>query len=194
MKLGIQQAMWMFVMVTIGIFVHATYQAYRGSELSRAPFVQTEADAESPSYQSATGTSPERPERGDAAMSTPRATASAVEGLSLYPTVAMGTRTPFDLWAYYGRGVSSFDSRFLPMRFEQWLAFHRMQKPQLMDDVRAYMSSRFEMTPRAIPGAFMSGGKPVMAGPASRLPEAAGSWEALAQLSPAEIRDRDLFP
>jgi cytochrome c peroxidase len=194
MKFGIQQAAWMIAMIGLGVAVHAIYQSYRGSELSRAPVVQTRADATPPSYQSTTVSSLPRPERGDAAMPAPRATAPAIEGLSLYPTVEVGTRTPFDLWLYYGRGVSSFSSPILPMRFEQWVAFHRRQKPQLMDEVRAYMASRFEISPRAIPGAFMSGGKPIMAGPASRLLEDAGSWEALAQLTPAEIRDRDLFP
>ena len=59
--------------------------------------------------------------------------------LILYPTIDKGMRTPFDLWRYYGRGVSSFNSPILPMRFEQWVEFHRKQKPKLMDDVREYM-------------------------------------------------------
>jgi cytochrome c peroxidase len=115
--------------------------------------------------------------------------------LKLYPTVTKGMRTPFELWEYYGRGTSSFNSPILPMRFEQWLSFHRKQKPKLMDDVRAYMTSRFDFSGAAIPNQFMSGGhKPIMAGPVALLPKSVQDFEALAELSPAEIRDRDLFP
>jgi len=114
--------------------------------------------------------------------------------LQVYPDIAKGMRTPFDLWRYYGRGRSSFGSPLLPMRFEQWLAFHRKQKPQLMADVRDYMAGRFDLHGRSIDGATMSGGKPVMQGPVARLPDGVDSFEALAALSPQQIRERDLFP
>jgi hypothetical protein len=39
----------------------------------------------------------------------------------------------------------------------------------------------------------MSRGKPLAVGPTAKLP-AGMTWEALSQLSPAEIRDRDIFP
>jgi cytochrome c peroxidase len=56
------------------------------------------------------------------------------------------------------------------------------------------MQARFDFSGRVIPGATMSGGKLVMAGPVTRLPNGVGSWEQLAQLSPDEMRARDLFP
>lgn len=81
------------------------------------------------------------------------------------------------------------------MRFEQWLDFHRKQKPQLMKDVRSYMEGRFDFSGVAIPGEMMSGSrKPIMAGPVARLPKGISSFEELAALSPEEIRQRDLFP
>ena len=43
-----------------------------------------------------------------------------------------------------------------------------------MADVRDYMASRFDLHGRAIDGAAMSGGKPVMQGPVARLPDGAG--------------------
>ena len=80
------------------------------------------------------------------------------------------------------------------MRFEQWLSFHRKQKPQLMRDVHEYMNTRYDFSGAAIPGVTMSGGKPIMLGPVARLPDGIESFEQLAALTAAEIRERDLFP
>lgn len=132
-----------------------------------------------------------------AAASLPQISAAVgpqIDDLQIYPTIQKGVRTPFDLWRYYGRGASSFGSPNLPMRFDQWLEFHRKQKPQLMQDVRAYMNQRFDFSNKPIQGQFMSGGKPIMKGPVARLPEDVDSFLSLASLSPEEIKRRDLFP
>jgi cytochrome c peroxidase len=113
-----------------------------------------------------------------------------------YPQPCLpGMRTPLDLWRYAGRGISSWKSPELHMPFDQWVKFHEEQKPRLMAEVRAYMNSRYDFHGRTIPGVLMSGGrKGVPAGPVARLPSGIDSWEALAELSPEEIRARDLFP
>jgi cytochrome c peroxidase len=80
------------------------------------------------------------------------------------------------------------------MSFEDWLAFHAEQKPELMADVRAYMARRYDFSGKVIAGALMSGGKPVMRGPVARLPEGIASYEQLAKLSSDEVRARDVFP
>lgn len=169
--------------VSIGIF--ATYEAYRGTELSRVPLL-ARADQ---SFEKI-----ERTTQSETDNDEPALTPSATE-LKVYPAAEKGIRTPFDLWLYYGRGASSFQSPVLPMRFSQWLEFHRRQKPRLMRDVRSYMASRFNFTGTAIDGKKMSGGrKPIMKGPIARLPRGIASFEALAELSPEEIKKRDLFP
>jgi cytochrome c peroxidase len=117
-----------------------------------------------------------------------------VEALLAYPEVGYGDRTPFDLWRYAGRGRSSWGGAVLPMSWEEWLAKNELQKPELMADVHAYMALRFDFHGRTIPGAFMSGGKPVMVGPVTRLHPEVSSFEQLARMSPEEIRARDLFP
>ena len=96
-------------------------------------------------------------------------------------------RTPFDLWRYYGRGRSSFGSPILPMRFDQWLDFHRKQKPQLMSDVRDYMNERYNFSGEAMSGQYMSGGKPIMKGPIARLPRSVKTYEQLASMSASEM-------
>ncbi|MDY7091545.1 MAG: cytochrome C [Acidobacteriota bacterium] len=118
-----------------------------------------------------------------------------ISRLEPYPELQKGDRTPFDLWRYGGRAGHSSGSPVLPMPFEQWVTFNLERKPQLMEEVRAYMSSRFDFSGEPIPGVTMSGGwKPVMQGPVARLPEGVASWEELAALSPDQIKERDLFP
>jgi cytochrome c peroxidase len=81
------------------------------------------------------------------------------------------------------------------MPFSEWLEYHRINKPKLMADVAAYMSTRFDFSGRTIEGAFMSGGrKGIPAGPVARLPAAVHSFEDLASLPTDEMKRRDLFP
>lgn len=117
-----------------------------------------------------------------------------VSKLLPYPPGGPGMRTPFDLWRYAGAGESSFGSAILPMPWDQWVAFHREQKPKLMADVRSYMTGRYDFSGAAIPGVRMSGGKAIMKGPVARLPKGTASFEELAKLSADEIKRRDLFP
>jgi cytochrome c peroxidase len=118
-----------------------------------------------------------------------------IDKLIPYPNVKKGERTPFDLWLYGGKGKTSFMNPNLPMDWEDWVKFNKDQKPQLMADVRAYMASRYDFSGATIPGAMMSGQrKPVMMGPIARLPKGIASFEALAAMSPDEIKEKDLFP
>ncbi len=117
-----------------------------------------------------------------------------VSELKPYPQLKAGQRTPFDLWRYEGKCGSSWKAPVLDMPWHEWVKMCKQQKPKLMADVRAYMKSRFDFHGKAIPGARMSRGKPIMMGPVARLPEGIGSWEELAKLSPEEIRKRDIFP
>jgi hypothetical protein len=175
--------------IALSLGVVATYDKYRSTTMSRVPERGRVVAAQSFAQAGSQG--------ADAAQADAPVPVSAgvfTEELQIYPTVKKGMRTPFDLWRFYGRGVSSFGSPVLPMRFEQWLDFHRRQKPGLMRDVQSYMRGRYDFSGRALPGVFMSGGKAVMLGPVARLPEGIDSYEALAALPPDEIRRRDLFP
>jgi len=117
-----------------------------------------------------------------------------VSKLPPYPKGGKGVRTPFDLYRYAGKQGGSFGQPLLPMSFAEWLELHRVQKPQLMEACRAYMAGRYDFSGQAMPGAYMSGGKPIMLGPVARLPGGIESFEDLAELSADEIRARDLFP
>ncbi|MFK5921009.1 MAG: cytochrome C [Verrucomicrobiota bacterium] len=119
---------------------------------------------------------------------------SYIDKLLPYPAGGAGVRTPFDLWRYGGKAGSSFATPVLPMPWQDWLAFHKKQKPELMKAVSEYMQSRYQLDGTAIPGKMMSGGrKAVMAGPVARLPEGLESFEALNVMSAEEIRKADFF-
>jgi len=171
--------------VSFGVAI--TYAKYRGTDLSRVP--ASPQDVANTEVQG-NGLATQKVGEHDR-----RVTYDPGAELQLYPTVTKGMRTPFDLWRYYGKGRSSFNSPILPMRFEQWLDFHAKQKPGLMRDVRAYMNGRFNFSGKTAGDLRMSGGrKAIMKGPVARLPDGVASFEELAEMSPQEMRERDLFP
>jgi cytochrome c peroxidase len=64
-----------------------------------------------------------------------------------------------------------------------------------MAEWNARMNERYDFHGQGIPGVMMSGGqKPVPLGPIARLPQDAKTWEDLANLSPEEIKRKDVFP
>ncbi|MDJ0450904.1 hypothetical protein [Methylocystis sp. JR02] len=66
-------------------------------------------------------------------------------------------------------------------------------KPKVMAAQRKLLESRYNLEPKLDPAVTMSRGKPLAVGPTAKL-SAGMKWEALAELSPAEIRERDIFP
>ena len=66
-------------------------------------------------------------------------------------------------------------------------------RPRLAQAQLQLLRDRYELDDRPVRGVTMSGGKPVQAGLRVKLPPGL-TWEALAQLSPDEIRDRGLWP
>ena len=66
-------------------------------------------------------------------------------------------------------------------------------KPKVMATQRQLLESRYHLEPKLDPVAKMSRGKPLPVGPTARLPEGM-DWEALAAMSPAEVRRKDIFP
>ena len=120
---------------------------------------------------------------------------SYVDSLKQYPKLKKGERQPFEIWEYAGKLGSSFGSPELPMSWNEWLAFHEKQKPQLMKDVRTYMASRYDFSNKTMPNQYMSSGrKPIMAGPIAKIPNNTISFEKLSQMSAEEIKRKDLFP
>ncbi len=77
--------------------------------------------------------------------------------------------------------------------FAAILARMKAAKPEIMKRHMALLEARYDLSNRPAPGVTMSRGKPVQQGVRVKL--AAGvTWERLAQMTPEEIRDKDLFP
>jgi len=79
------------------------------------------------------------------------------------------------------------------MTFEEMYKSAVANKPTVMARQQKLLESRYDLTPRLDPHATMSRGKPLVVGPTARLPRGM-DWEALATMSPDEIRRRDIFP
>lgn len=193
-----------FAVLALLAGIALTYEKYRGTDLSRLPQHSGRHERViAPEFAGPANTAPmvlassdavSRPINREGYRKNSIVPPYEQEGLTLYPAIEKGMRTPFDLWRYYGRGATSFGSPVLPMRFDQWLDFHRKQKPTLMKDVHAYMESRFDFSGTSIPNKYMSGGKPIMKGPVAKLQGGVETFEELAALSVAEIRLQDIFP
>jgi cytochrome c peroxidase len=66
-------------------------------------------------------------------------------------------------------------------------------KPAIMQRQLALMASRYDLSDRPAPGVTMSRGKSVQEGVRVKLPPGV-TWAMLAAMSPAEIREKDLWP
>src|SRR5260370_16506786 len=117
-----------------------------------------------------------------------------VTKLKPYPAAKCGEATQLDLYRYAGRGASSWSPPTLDVSWDEWVTHCRTLKPKVMAECRAYMKKHYDFNTKTIPGAKMSGGKPIMIGPVGRLPEGIHSYEELADLSPDDIKKRHLSP
>jgi len=79
------------------------------------------------------------------------------------------------------------------MTFDDFYRAGVANKAGVMATQRRLLESRYNLEPKLDPVVTMSRGKPLPVGPTAKLP-AAVTWEALAALSPDEIRARDIFP
>jgi len=79
------------------------------------------------------------------------------------------------------------------MTFDDFYKAGVANKPEVTATQRRLLESRYNLEPRLDTVVKMSRGKPIAVGPTARLP-AGMTWEALAELSPAAIRERDIFP
>jgi cytochrome c peroxidase len=77
--------------------------------------------------------------------------------------------------------------------FASSLVMGQMVRPIAAMKQQELLALRYDLANRPSDVA-MTRGKPVQAGIRAKLPAGVASWEALAALSPQQIRDRDLFP
>jgi cytochrome c peroxidase len=109
-----------------------------------------------------------------------------VAWLAALPARAQGTgaATPLPGSSYASVNEEDFQRVFARMS---------AARPALMSRQAELLDMRYDLADRAAPGVTMSRGKPVQGGVRVRLP-AGLTWDALASMTPAEIRDRGLYP
>ena len=77
--------------------------------------------------------------------------------------------------------------------FDVVRARDKASKAQVMAAHQQLLEQRYNLTRRVDENVRMTRGKPIPVGPTARL-KSGLSWEQLGQMTPTEIRDRDLFP
>jgi cytochrome c peroxidase len=93
-------------------------------------------------------------------------------------------------------GQAARQSSFTPVVEEPFDVVMRRDKaarPKVMAAARKLLEERYDLARRDAPGVRMTRGKPVPAGPTARLKRGV-TWEQLGQMSPEEIKQKDLFP
>jgi cytochrome c peroxidase len=81
-----------------------------------------------------------------------------------------------------------------PMQtFDEIMRADVADREKVMAAQRRLLESRYDLTPKLDPAAKMSRGKPLPVGPTARLKQGL-SWERLAAMTPAQIREQNAFP
>jgi cytochrome c peroxidase len=91
------------------------------------------------------------------------------------------------------RGATSYMTVDPQEPFAATMARMRAAQPAIQKRQADLLAERYDLASSAAAGVTMSRGKPVQAGVRARLP-AGATWEQLANTTPNDIRERDLFP
>lgn len=91
------------------------------------------------------------------------------------------------------RGATSYMPVDIKEPFASIMARMKAQKAEIEKRHQDLLKERYDLSNRPAKDAKMSGGKPLQEGVRVKLP-AGTTWEQLANMSPAEIREKNLFP
>ncbi|MCI0682662.1 MAG: cytochrome B6 [Gemmataceae bacterium] len=114
--------------------------------------------------------------------------------LQPFPTVRPGEIVPQDLYRYGGRSPSSFASVDDVKDFDEFYRECSDMKPKVLAERTKYMQRRYDFHGKVRTDVAMTRGKPIPVGPVVRLPKGIKNWEELGELTPRQLRERDLFP
>ena len=91
------------------------------------------------------------------------------------------------------RGATSYMPVDIKEPFASIMARMTAAKPDIEKAHTEFLAERYDLANRPAQGATMSRGKPLQEGVRVKLP-AGTTWDQLAATSPADIRDKSLFP
>jgi len=92
-----------------------------------------------------------------------------------------------------GKQATSYAPVAIKEDFASIMARMTAAKPEIMKRQMDLLNERYDLSDRPAKGVTMSRGKAVQEGVRIKLPKGM-TWEALAAMSPEEIREKDLFP
>lgn len=90
-------------------------------------------------------------------------------------------------------GKSSYSPVVIKEAFAATMARLKGEKAAAQRRQQTLLETRYDLSDKPADGVTMSGGKPLQQGVRARLPGGT-SWDALARMSPEEIRSKGLFP
>ncbi|MGD9128639.1 MAG: cytochrome B6 [Planctomycetia bacterium] len=79
-------------------------------------------------------------------------------------------------------------------KFDDVVKHMQEAKPKIEAAHKKLLDERYDLSDRPAEGVTMSRGKPVQEGIRVKLPKGVESWEALAKMSPEEIKEKGLWP
>jgi cytochrome c peroxidase len=91
------------------------------------------------------------------------------------------------------RGATSYSPVDQKEKFQDVLARMKKEKPEVMRRQAALLQERYELADRPAKDVQMTRGKAIQEGIRVKLAQGA-TWDALARMTPEEIREKDLFP
>src|ERR1017187_7229960 len=92
-----------------------------------------------------------------------------------------------------GKKSSSYSPVVIQEDFATVMSRMSAAKPAIMQRQKALLAERYDLSDRPAAGVTMSRGKAVQAGVRVKL-RGGMTWERLAQMSPEDVRDKDVFP
>src|ERR1039457_5719359 len=92
-----------------------------------------------------------------------------------------------------GKKSSSYSPVVIQEDFASVMSRLSAAKPDIMQRQKALQAERYDLSDRPAAGVTMSRGKAVQAGVRVKL-RGEMTWEKLAQMSPEDVRDKDVFP
>ncbi len=98
-------------------------------------------------------------------------------------------------WTYgqTGKVPTSYSPVVITEPFDSITARWVAAKPEIMKRQMDLLNSRYDLSDRPAKGVTMSRGKPIQEGVRVKLP-AGMTWEKLAEMTPEDIREKDVFP
>lgn len=88
---------------------------------------------------------------------------------------------------------SSYAPVVIKQDFAATMQKMKAEKAAIMERQKKLLDERYDLGDRPAPGATMTRGKAIQQGPRAKLPQGV-TFEALANMSPEQIREKDLFP